>query len=423
MVKRMVYAKRRRRPAAGALTALAGAAALLAASVLGPAAAEAGEVSHRVTKQLCAECHDTSRALAAKPYQHRPVELGKCTACHNPHASRHAGLLSEEGGRLCFNCHEQDEGFKGAVLHAPYASGRCLECHEAHVSDNAGLLKVAGGKGCYLCHKRDEIVAGANVHPEVKKDHCTACHNPHSSDNVGLLTADRNSVCARCHYKDGAPVIPCPYEVAGTDCLGCHSPHSSDRRAILRASLHDPFEKKDCAACHSGADGGEVRPGIAVCLKCHEKVMEGFNKLASHLMPAPGGGNACSNCHNPHGSDRMALLRDKESRICYRCHSDARQFVADSLYVHPDLEKCTECHASHGSNEPFLMARGAETCSSSRCHATQGTFTHPIGEDVIDPRSGGAMDCNTCHNPMGSPEETILRDEKDRGLCIQCHQV
>jgi predicted CXXCH cytochrome family protein len=33
------------------------------------------------------------------------------------------------------------------------------------------------------------------------------------------------------------------------------------------------------------------------------------------------------------------------------------------------------------------------------------------------------MNCSTCHNPMGSPEESILRRGKDIELCIQCHQL
>jgi predicted CXXCH cytochrome family protein len=69
------------------------------------------------------------------------------------------------------------------------------------------------------------------------------------------------------------------------------------------------------------------------------------------------------------------------------------------------------------------MSLGVETCSTERCHPTQGRFTHPVGKDIIDPRSGSSLDCSTCHNPMGSPEEYILRDGKDRDLCIKCHQV
>ncbi|HLA50709.1 MAG TPA: cytochrome c3 family protein, partial [Thermodesulfobacteriota bacterium] len=100
-----------------------------------------------------------------------------------------------------------------------------------------------------------------------------------------------------------------------------------------------------------------------------------------------------------------------------------KEYVAKSNHKHPKLGICTDCHTSHGSNSQFFLTKGNDTCAMENCHSTQGKFTHPVGEKIIDPRSKTPMDCSTCHNPMGSPEKAILRFEKDRELCVQCHQM
>ncbi len=377
------------------------------------------------TSSLCMECHSETKALTERESVHLPVKEGKCTACHNPHVSRHSGLLEDRDGRLCSRCHEPDKGFTGETVHEPVAEGKCLVCHDAHSSDYKGLLMDRGGRSCFKCHKEEEILAKENVHPEVKRHNCTVCHDPHSSGSVGLLVKDRTSLCSDCHYNpSNLSARACAYEAEGSDCVGCHSPHSSDRPALLKASLHKPFEEKNCAVCH-GEDGtGKIvsRTDTDLCTECHNSVMASFNRINSHLIP--GKDNlVCTNCHNPHASDVKHLMKDREERVCYSCHMDTKYYVANSNYTHPKLNRCTTCHTSHGSDNQFFLAAGGNTCSTAECHPTQGTFTHPIGEKIIDPRSRLPMTCSTCHNPMGSPEEFILRLEKDRELCIQCHQV
>src|SRR3972149_11790179 len=75
----------------------------------------------RDTKSLCLECHSKAASLREKPVVHSPVKEGKCTACHNPHASKYSGLLADSDSTLCFNCHERKKGFDGRVVHKPAA--------------------------------------------------------------------------------------------------------------------------------------------------------------------------------------------------------------------------------------------------------------------------------------------------------------
>lgn len=380
--------------------------------------------SKKDTSALCQECHPKIKDLTLKARVHQPIKDGRCTECHNPHASKHATLLSDVGSELCYNCHDKKRGFMGAVIHRPVEEGNCLACHNAHSSDIKGLLKKPGGEGCFSCHPKEGIIAKKIVHPEAKKGNCAACHNPHASDKEGLLNKDRKSLCIGCHTDVNITFAKAhmDYKVAGTDCLGCHSPHSSDRKGILKASLHKPFMENKCESCHVMGSSAVVKSGMSLCIDCHEASMEGFNKINSHLILGKSD-SPCNNCHNPHASDERYLLKDKEIRVCYECHNDTKDYVAKSKHKHPKIGACLDCHVSHGSNSPFFLSKGSDTCSQEKCHVTQGTFTHPIGEKIIDPRSKTPMDCSTCHNPMGSPEASILRFEKDKDLCVQCHQM
>jgi predicted CXXCH cytochrome family protein len=376
------------------------------------------------TMDLCIECHPGAAAMSQKENVHMPVRLGLCTACHNPHASKHSGLLGYKTGELCFNCHDPRKGFTGEVVHQPVGQGNCLACHDAHSTDAPGLLKKGMGQGCFECHPKKELLAKKNVHPEVEKGNCLACHDPHASSIVGLLGRDKLALCIQCHGTESVEFVDSHmgYEVSGTDCLGCHTAHSSDRVAMLKATLHKPFEDKNCTGCHRPDSWEPIKAGIGLCTECHKNSMPGFNRINSHLV-AGVTDNVCASCHNPHASDEKNLFKDKEDRVCYACHNDTKEYAAASNHRHPKLADCSDCHTSHGSNNRFFLAQGDDTCSTEECHPTQGVFTHPVGEEVIDPRSKAPMNCSTCHNPMGSPEEQILRLGKEMELCIQCHQM
>lgn len=376
------------------------------------------------TMELCLECHPASAAITQRQNVHKPVKLGLCTACHNPHVSRHSGLLGFKKEDLCYSCHDRQKGFTGEVVHKPVFEGECLACHDSHSTDSPGLLKKLASEVCFECHPKEDLLAKKNVHPQVARGNCMVCHAPHASDRLGLLGRDRKALCTECHGTESAQFagLHAGYDVSGTDCLGCHSPHSSDRPAMLRANLHKPFEEKKCTGCHLPKTWELVKAGIGLCTECHKASMPGFNKINSHLV-AGVSDNVCTSCHNPHASDEKDLLSDKQDRVCYSCHNDTKRFAAGSKHVHPKLDTCSDCHTSHASNNRFFLAEGDGTCSVEQCHPTQGVFTHPVGEKIIDPRSKAPMNCSTCHNPMGSPESSILRLGKDVELCIQCHQV
>src|SRR5690606_14007797 len=84
----------------------------------------------------CFTCHDDIQGELKKKSPHTSFAEGKCSDCHNPHASRHAALLKESPGDLCQSCHEDLK--QVATLsskHQPAANGECLSCHDPHASD------------------------------------------------------------------------------------------------------------------------------------------------------------------------------------------------------------------------------------------------------------------------------------------------
>jgi predicted CXXCH cytochrome family protein len=393
----------------------------LGAVMLEPIEAEAAK---KKTSSLCFKCHADSKSMMNKRHVHSPVKRGECTACHNPHVSRHDGLLGYEASKLCYNCHDERKGFLGKVIHEPVKKGECLACHSPHSTNSRGLLKKSLSKTCYECHAKDDIVGGKYVHPEVEKGRCSSCHLPHSSSEPGLLVKNVKKICAKCHdgSRAGFKGAHSGISVKGKDCMGCHSPHSSDSRALIAKNKHNPFKGGECTTCHVKNSLKVKKLGINICLECHKSTLAGFNKRYSHLV-AGTGDNVCVDCHTPHASDEDNLMKGKGEVVCYACHADTKEFSDNSTFRHPKVKDCAACHVSHASNYRFFLSKGDETCSTAECHPTQGTFTHPVGPKIIDPRSGDSMTCATCHNPMGTEDDFILLDDRNKSLCVKCHQL
>lgn len=113
--------------------------------------------STKVT-ELCSSCHASALAAFNRPHTH-PVASGamSCVDCHNPHGtSRPFGLnttarsTNPEPG--CFKCHADKRG-PFAFDHAPVRMEGCSACHENHGSANPRLLNRAEiGHLCLECH-------------------------------------------------------------------------------------------------------------------------------------------------------------------------------------------------------------------------------------------------------------------------------
>src|SRR5487761_2478081 len=108
----------------------------------------------RATETVCFQCHADVRGQFNLP-SHHPVPEGRlrCTQCHSPHKGSinlagGTSLLSENDG--CFRCHPAQRG-PYVFEHEAVRDG-CTACHAPHGSVNAKLLTVRDANLCFKCH-------------------------------------------------------------------------------------------------------------------------------------------------------------------------------------------------------------------------------------------------------------------------------
>lgn len=93
----------------------------------------------------CYSCHDKNRVLwQSKTLRHMPVEAGRCTKCHNPHAAGNSVFTREETKTLCLECHGDKRlppAMRGGSKCSGGAAPTCTQCHNPHASDHTYFLE------------------------------------------------------------------------------------------------------------------------------------------------------------------------------------------------------------------------------------------------------------------------------------------
>jgi DmsE family decaheme c-type cytochrome len=146
---------------------------------------------------LCMECHVETRTAFSKPYHHRVKEGAvRCTDCHEVHSGleRHQMRVSLSGDEACNRCHPQTKG-PFVYEHAPLQIRSCQACHEPHGSNNPKMLiRPTVWTLCLECHSATKNVLGSqppsfhNVNSP-RFQNCTVCHvKIHGSNASSLFT-------------------------------------------------------------------------------------------------------------------------------------------------------------------------------------------------------------------------------------------
>ncbi|MCP5112470.1 MAG: DmsE family decaheme c-type cytochrome [bacterium] len=227
---------------------------------------------------------------------------------------------------------------------------------------------------------------------------CRGCH-----PNV-WLNFHRNA-----HFKS-IPIGKDPPERTG--CEGCHGPGAAHVKALGGADTIRAFSLL------------EPRQILDACLTCHVDNIPRTNiRRSSHTLA----GFVCTNCHSIHKSpEPKYLLANKQSELCYTCHSNVRaQFAMPFKHrVNEGAVQCTDCHNPHGAAAPTWRAGlrprmvkhaqvNEEPCL--KCHSDKRgpfAFEHPAV------RVDG---CESCHSPHGSMNPRLLRRPLVFTVCLECH--
>jgi predicted CXXCH cytochrome family protein len=406
------------------LGATALALSLLGVGWLAAAPGDPSSIMPRGGKELCLVCHDEFHVELEGRVVHAPVAEDRCTACHNPHASRHANLLDESGDSLCLDCHDTLRAeMDRLVRHGALKDAQgCVRCHDPHASGHGAILADAPEILCGSCHERIAGQIGlARPHAPAAAGDCGTCHLPHGGTESALLTGTPNQLCRECHDLDAIQVEHKEFALGEADCSSCHDPHGAGAPGLLRETVHAPFE--DCETCHeSAAQPRQLTSALpGLCVDCHE---ESLAEPSAANHPADGEVR-CVDCHSPHAGLDPGIVRGPERQVCLRCHVKIRRTIDRSVSSHPwrvEDGRCTACHQPHDAPDSPLLAKArSELCAG--CHETHSRFTHPMGPNVPDPsRPGKTVDCLSCHAPHASDQKMMLWASEDRELCIRCHQ-
>ncbi len=308
-------------------------------------------------QSLCFFCHGSMGAKLSEAYPHQPFMTGRCTNCHDPHASDYGSLLAMAPDEICFTCHPMGEQLSRDQAHEPAKDGWCIDCHDPHASDFKGILVTNQRALCFRCHPDIATMGGLPVqHQPFLNDQCTGCHQPHGSDHEPLLNAESPKLCYNCHPSiEDQFAWPSAHPVGvKMTCSSCHDPHAAQYSALLTAK-----DNQFCYQCHN-----QIRA-----------VYEG--SLHNRSL--------CVGCHTPHGSKWEPILRDSNPELCFRCHvTDDYDESNEAVYrnKHPVRPVRFDVNA----NKPL-------TCTSS-CHNPHGSPYPGMFRYYSWPRDGN---CVICH--------------------------
>jgi len=305
--------------------------------------------------ELCWMCHGDMGLLLDDKYTHVPFAKGRCTECHDPHASDYRALLTQAPNKLCFTCHPIGKELNRMQSHPPAKQGWCTDCHNPHASNNKGILVARQRELCFRCHPTVASISNMPTqHQPFKNDNCTGCHEPHGSDNSPLLVKAQPALCYNCHPQIKNQFARSSHHPVGLNltCGSCHNPHAALYPGLLSGS------------------------GNEFCFECHGD-KQAVYEASSHTKAE------CISCHTPHGSENPPMLIAAQPELCLRCHpaaEGANRHPINSKYYDLRAKRgltCTSsCHNPHGTSFDFMMKsyNWEQDGMCLQCHKTVGIY-------------------------------------------------
>lgn len=270
------------------------------------------------------------------------------------------------GSDTCKGCHEDqakkmEHTLHGKLLGTQLSKGDlqprgCEACHgpgSKHLEDQANPAYSVrfGPKSaqsveqrnavCLQCHQKGKRLFWQGSQHETRDVTCTTCHSIKSpkSAKAQLTAVDQLTLCKQCHAVSVAQQANwshMPVREGKIQCATCHNVHGT----ITEKLIPENSINENCYRCH-------------------------VEKRGPFLWEHPPARESCLNCHRPHGTNNIRLLKIREPRLCQQCHNENRHpstaFAGGTNEPTADRRflgrSCALCHTNiHGSNHPSGFA-------------------------------------------------------------------
>ena len=276
------------------------------------------------------------------------------------------------------------------------------------IEEKTSLTQYAlgGADTCLACHRGEGLIGAENILQTIhsiganpqspfaqNNKHCQACHGP------SLAHLDRDA-----DGKRPPPTIVFDERVDAVErnkvCLACHQNNVGQQ---WHGSVHQ-FEQLACSSCHKMHATQDavmnVNAQASVCFTCHKQQQVDLLRPTAH--PVARGLLTCGDCHQPHGSSGVSMLKENTlNETCFECHAEKR---GPLLWEHaPVREDCSNCHVPHGSNHnSLLVSRPPFLCQ--QCHLAQFHPSTAFGGNDVAPNGASRLlvnrNCMNCHSQV-----------------------
>ena len=285
--------------------------------------------------------------------------------------------------------------------------------------------RYVGAERCRSCHKAEFLEFGKTVHADLRHQGnsvtgCETCHGPGAAHAEGeeaahgddaktaaaarLIfsfreNAKKNSArCLECHQssKDQSRFDHSTHMLNGVSCSDCHATHLTAAAENPKAKAVQSAQAKFMSVPTLPEENRWLHNSLLkksqpeLCYQCHANVRGAFALPQHHRVPE--GAMKCTDCHATHGSDNRASMVKTNWETCVACHTEKRgPFVFEHASV--KVEGCAACHTPHGSTNKALLARREERMLCLQCHVSPSATNVPHSRLSFQTES----DCSRCH--------------------------
>ena len=452
--------ERNRRPA-GAERRLLALAAVMAALVAGPLAAQSVED--------CLQCHSDDSLTATRGGREVSAFVDGARLAAGAHGGLacvdcHADLTDQGDGHDddaalvdCASCHADQVKASARGIHAKTVNGAanaaCADCHGVHELKRGTEAMTS----CSTCHAGVVELQRASLHGQAtaRGDRlaptCLTCHGshqilPHADPRSPVSVMNVPLLCGQCHkegtevslfrdipqasilehYRDsihGEGLFQKGLTVTAV-CTSCHTshqilPHTDPRSSIAQANV------------------------VATCMQCHAQIEVVHRKVIDGKLweEAPSRIPVCVECHQPHEVRRVFYDTGTANKDCLSCHGKqdlattrdggaASLFVDEGHYVASTHAKvaCAQCHSEVMPSHERPCDTVVSKVDCSVCHAEQSNqYSSSIHGQLAardDHDAPGCLDCHSAHatqSKQSPASPTFARNVP--ALCARCHRA